>query len=118
MFNKIFKFFLWKMVSSRQTSLTRWPHVYQLVSITLEIYKSFDKGYEVRGEYFPWLLESIWQIWHDSVIFELTQNEISGNLLKFLRDILSETIPRVVLNAQVRTNGPHGQMSLLEYLKN
>ena len=48
----------------------------------LDISKAFDK------------------VWHYGIIFKLTQNGISGNLLKLLRDFLSERIQRVVLNGQ------------------
>ena len=37
------------------------------------------------------------------MIFKLTQNRISGNLLKLLRDFLSEKRQRVVLNGQAST---------------
>ena len=37
------------------------------------------------------------------MIFKLTQNRISGNLLKLLRDFLSEKRQRVVLNGQTST---------------
>ena len=38
--------------------------------------------------------------WHDVIIFRSTQNGILGNLLKLLRDFLSERRQRVVLNGQ------------------
>ena len=39
-------------------------------------------------------------MWHDGIIFKLTQNDISGNLLNLLRDFLNERKQRVVLNGQ------------------
>ena len=54
-------------------------------SIFLDIVKTFDK------------------VWHDGIIFKLTQNGISGNLLKFLRDFLNERKQRVILNGQFST---------------
>ena len=42
-------------------------------------------------------------MWYDGIIFKLTQNRISGNLLNRLRDVLSETRQRVVLNGQAST---------------
>ena len=43
------------------------------------------------------------KVWHDGIIFKLTQNGISGNLLKLLRDFLSERRQHVVLNGQAST---------------
>ena len=40
------------------------------------------------------------KVWHDGVIFKLTQNGISGNILKLLRNFLSERRQRVVINGQ------------------
>ena len=42
-------------------------------------------------------------VWHDSIIFKLTKKGISGNLLKLLRDLLSERRHHVFLNLQVST---------------
>ena len=85
------------MVLSRQTSLV-------LNQVTLayfrqcpshnEIYKSLDEGHEVRGVFLD-------KVQHDGIIFKLSLNRISGNLLKLLRDLLSERRQRVALNGQV-----------------
>ena len=40
-------------------------------------------------------------MWHDGIIYHLTQNGISGNLLNLLDDFLKERKQRVVLNGQV-----------------
>ena len=58
-------------------------------SITHEIYKSFDKGHDVRGVFLDFS-KVFHKVWHDGIIFKLTQNGISGNLLKLLRYFLSE----------------------------
>ena len=39
-------------------------------------------------------------MWHDGIIYHLTQNGISGNLLNLLDDFLKERKQRVVLNGQ------------------
>ena len=72
------------------------------MSITHEIYKSFDKGHEVRGVFLD-ISKAFDKVWHDGIIFKLTQNGISGNLLKLLRDFSSERRQRVVLNGQAST---------------
>ena len=43
------------------------------------------------------------KVWHDGIIFKLTQNGIVGNLLNLLRDFLNERKQRVVLNGQFST---------------
>ena len=50
----------------------------QLLSITLEIYSSFDECLKVRSEFD--------KVWYDGIIFKLTQNGILGNLLNLLRE--------------------------------
>ena len=63
--------------------------VIQIVSNTPEIHKSFDEGHEVKGVFLD-ILKALDKVWHDVITFKLTQNGISGNLLKLLCDILSE----------------------------
>ena len=67
----------------------------QLLSITHEIYSSFDEGPKVRGVFL--VSQAFDKVW---VIFKLTQNIISGNLLNPLRDFLNERKQWVVLNGQ------------------
>ena len=55
----------------------------QLFSITREIYKSFDDGWEV-GDVFLDISKAFDKVWHQGVILKLKQNGISGNLLKTL----------------------------------
>ena len=54
-------------------------------SAFLDISKAFDK------------------VWHDGIIYKLTQNGISENLLNLLQKFLKERKQRVVLNGQVST---------------
>ena len=54
-------------------------------SVFLHISKAFDK------------------VWHDGIIYKLTQNGISANFLILLEDFLKERKQRVVLNGQVST---------------
>ena len=39
-------------------------------------------------------------MWHDGIIFKLTENGIQGNLLDLLRDFLNERKQRLILNGQ------------------
>ena len=48
----------------------------QLLSITHNIYKSFDDGYEVRGVFLD-ISKAFDKVWHDGLIFKLQENGIS-----------------------------------------
>ena len=87
MFNEMFKFFIEnELISSKQSGFKPGDScVNQLVSIKHEFYKSFDKGHEVRGVFLD-ISKAFNKVWHDGIIFKLTQNGISANLLKLLRD--------------------------------
>ena len=67
-------------------------------SVFLDISKAFDK------------------VWHDGIIYKLTQNGVLGNLLNLLENSLKERKQRVVLNGQVSTwkninaKGPQGSI--------
>ena len=64
------------------------PCINQLLSITHEIYKSFDDGWEVRGVSLD-ISKAFDKVWHQGVLFKLKQNRISGNLLKVMEDFLA-----------------------------
>ena len=91
MFNEMFKFFVESdLISSNQSGFKPGNYcVNQLVPITHEIYKPFDKGHEVRGVFLD-ISKAFGKVWYDGIIFKLSQKGISGNLLKLLRDFLSE----------------------------
>ena len=104
MFNEMFKFFIDnELISSKQSSFKPGDScVNQLVSTTNQIHESFDEGQEFRGVFLD-ISKAFNKVWHDSIIFKLTQNAISGNLLKLLRNFLSERRQHVVLNGQAST---------------
>ena len=106
MFNEMFKFFIEnELISSNQSGFKPGDsciNQLQLLILTHEIYKSFDEGREVRDVFLD-ISKLFDKVWHDGIIFKLTQNEMSRNLLKLLRDILSERRQRVVLNGQAST---------------
>ena len=74
----------------------------QLLSINHEIYSYFDESLGVRSVLFD-NSKAFDRVWHDGIIFKLTQNGISGNLLNLLRDSLNERKQRIVLNGQFFT---------------
>ena len=71
----------------------------QLLSINREILNAFDKGLEVRGIFLD-ISKAFDKVWHDSLIFQLHQNGISGDIINILRDFLRNRKQRVVLNGQ------------------
>ena len=72
----------------------------QHLSITHQIYKSFDDGHEV-GFVFLDMSKAFDKVWHKGLIFKLKQNGISGNLLSTLSDFLKLRKQRVMLNDQL-----------------
>ena len=104
MFNEMFEFFIEnKLISSSQSGFKPGDScINQLLSITHEVYSSFDEGLEVRSIFLD-IAKAFDKVWHDGIIFKLTQNGISGNLLNLLRDFLNERKQRVILNGQFST---------------
>ena len=72
----------------------------QLLSITHQIYKSFDNSHEVRSVFLD-MSKTFDKEWHKCLIFKLKQNGMSGNLLSTLNDFLRLRKQRVVLNGQL-----------------
>ena len=103
MFNEMFEFFTEnKLISSSQSGFKPSDScINQLLSITHEKYSSFGEGLEFRSVFLD-ISKAFDKVWHD-IIFKLTQNGISGNLLNLLRDFLNERKQRVVLNGQFST---------------
>ena len=91
MFNEMFEFFIEnKLISSSQSGFKLGDScINQLLSITHEVYSSFDEGLEVRSIFLD-IAKAFDKVWHDGIIFKLTQNGISGNLLNLLRDFLNK----------------------------
>ena len=79
------------------------------MSIEHKIYKSFDQGCEVRGVFID-ISKAFDKMWHDSIIFKLIHNGISGNLLTSLRDFLSNRKQRVGLNVHATAGVPQGSI--------
>ena len=100
----MFRFFLDnKLISTNQSGFKPGDScINQLLSITHEIYKSFDDGLEVRSVFLD-ISKAFDKVWHEGVISKLKQNGISGDLLNILTDFLSNRKQRVVLNGQVST---------------
>ena len=104
MFNEMFESFIEnKLISASQSGFKPGDScINQLLSISHEIYSSFDEGLEVRSVFLD-ISKALDKVWHDGIIFKLTQNGISENLLNLLRDFLNERKERAVLNGQFST---------------
>ena len=104
MFNEMFELFIEnKLISSSQSGFKPSDFcINQLLSITHEMYSSFDEGLQVRSVFLD--ISKVFVMWHDGIVFKLTQNSISGNLLNLLRDFSNDRRKqRVVLNGQFST---------------
>ena len=71
----------------------------QLLSITHEIYKSFDDGLDVRGVFLD-ISKAFDEAWQKGLLSKLKQNGISDNLLATVTDFLNSRNQRVALNGQ------------------
>ena len=102
MFNEMFNFFIGnKLISSNQSGFKPGDScINLLLSITHEIYESFDVELEVRGVFLH-ISKAFDKGRDDGIIYILTQNGISGNLLNLLEDFLKERKQPIVLNGQI-----------------
>ena len=100
-YNSLFEFFnANELISSNQSVFKPGDScINQLLSITHEIYKSFDDGYEVRGVFLD-ISKAFDKVWHNGLIYKLKQNGVSGDLLNLIIDFLDARKQRVVLNGQ------------------
>ena len=84
-----------KIISPKQSCFKSGDsYINQLKSITHEIYESLDPGLEVRTVFLD-ISKAFDKVWHKGAIFKLSQNRISGNLLKLSTDILKNRKQRV-----------------------
>ena len=63
----------------------------QLISITHEICEALDAGLEVRSVFLN-ITKAFDKVWHERVLFKLSQNRISENLLKLLADFFKQGV--------------------------
>ena len=105
-YKTIFKHFLDNtLISSNQSGFKLGDScMNQLVEITLDCFKDFNDGLEIRD---PFLDISIAfdKIWHEGLIYKLRHNGIYGNLLQLLISFLDSRKQRVLLNGQCSSWG-------------
>ena len=71
--------------------------IYQLISITSDIYESFEKYDETRAVFLD-ISKAFDKVWHEGLIYKLKCNGVSGNLLNFFENYLQNRYQKVVLN--------------------
>ena len=100
-FNETFSFFLANnLLAPIQSGFKPGDScINQLLSITHEIYSSFDGGFEVRSVILD-ISKAFDKVWHEGIIFKLQQNGISDDLLNISSDFLRNRKQRVTLNGQ------------------
>ena len=100
-FNELFNFLLENnLISPNQSGFKPGDScINQLLSITHEIYNSFDEGLEVRSVFLD-ISKAFDKVWHKGLLFKLSKNGISGNLLELLSSFLIDRKQRVLLNGQ------------------
>ena len=103
-YNSLFEYFMENdLISPNQSGFKPGDSsTNQLVSITHEIYQSFDDGFEVRSVFLD-ISKAFDKVWHNGLIYKLKQNGVAGDLLDTLTNFLKERKQRVVLNGQYST---------------
>ena len=71
----------------------------QLLSITSSIYEAFENYEETRAVFLD-ISKAFDKVWHEGLIYKLKCNGISGKLLTFFENYLSQRCQRVVLNGK------------------
>ena len=99
--NKMFEYFIENdLISHNQSGFKPGDScINQLLSITNEIYKSFDEDCETRGVFLD-ISKAFDKVWHKGLLHKLKENGILGKLLNTVKDFLYQRKQRVVLNGQ------------------
>ena len=79
---EMFNFFIEnELISSNQSGFKLGDScINQLLSITHDIYESFNLGLEVRSVFYD-ISKVFDKVWHDGIIYKLTRNVLPVNLL-------------------------------------
>ena len=111
----MFEFFNNELISSNQSDSC----ISQLLRITHDIYQSLGDGLETRAVFLA-ISKAFDEVWHEGLLYKLTQNGKSRNLINIIKDFLSLRKERVVLkrlhSTWVDINSEVPQVSFLEPL--
>ena len=104
MYNRLYEYFIEnELISSSQSGFKPGDScINPLLSITYDIYQSFDNGFEVRGIFLD-ISKAFEKVRHNGYIYKLKQNGVAGNLLNNLANFLKDRKQRVVLSGQNST---------------
>ena len=101
MFNSLFNYFIQNKLFTESQSgfIPGDSFAAQLLSISLEIYKSFDcnPSYGTRGTFLD-ISKVFNKVWHKGLIFKLKSYSVDGSLLKLMENYLTGCQQRVILN--------------------
>ena len=88
-YNNMLKYFLDNNLITRKHSEFRpgYSCINQPLSITREIFTSFDNDFEVRGVFLD-ISKAFDKVWHEGLMYKLKQNRIKDKLLYHLIDFL------------------------------
>ena len=91
MYNRLYEYSIEnELISSSQSGFKPGDScINQLLSITHNIYESFDNGFEVRGVFLD-ITKVFDKVWHKGIIYKLKQNGVAGNLLNTLTNFLKD----------------------------
>ena len=101
LYDRMFEFFLANnLISKNQSSFRSGDScINQVLSITHEIYQSFDDNLEVRAVFLD-ISKGFDKFWHKGLILKLKQSGISDKILNIVTDFLSFRKQLVVLDGQ------------------
>ena len=88
-YNNLFEYFIENDLTSQNQSGFKPGDscINRLISITHEIYLSFDERLELRGV-FLYISKAFYKVLHEGLIYKLKQNRVKSNLLDTLGSLI------------------------------
>ena len=89
-----------KFISDKQSGYRKNDStVKQLLSITNEVYKAFDKNQDVIAVFLD-ISRAFDRVWHDGLIFKLKEIGIEGEYINIIKGFLTDRKQRVVIDGK------------------